>query len=90
MQILPPTGGGNNPWHVAVRENDSLLFEVLHFGTESDAMSKAKELVKLIEIGRMAIERCKQECAEYIAVYNRHVPNCPVCDAGYRYKDGEE
>ena len=83
MEILPATGGGHgNPWHVAVRENGCHLFEIVHFGEEKEAHAKAKELVRLIEIGRIAESWCERECAPY-RKYGRHSPNCPVADAGY-------
>lgn len=83
MEILPATCGSNgNPWYVSVRENMCHLFEVIHFGDEQEAYAKAREIVRLIEIGRAAENWCKYECVEF-KKYGKHAPNCPVADAGY-------
>ena len=81
MEVLPATGDGN-PWIVAVREDGRLLFEIRYWGTEDEAIAEARALARLIEIGRMAEQWCKNECRLY-RKYGRHAPNCPVADAGY-------
>lgn len=77
MHVLPATGGGTgNPWYAAVRDGDkNLLFEVVSWESVADAMQRAHDMVRRLNIAAMAIDYCRRLCEP-----DRHVPNCPVAD----------
>lgn len=77
MHVLPATGDGTgNPWYAAVRDGDkNLLFEVVSWESAADAMQRAHDMVRKLNIAAQAACYCRQRCKP-----GRHVPNCPVAD----------